>query len=66
MVFNAETFLCCTNRFDVIRILSREILGKRVLTQTKYPPPLKIQKEKIEGLWTGYHCLGMYELEYVL
>ena len=35
IAFNAETFLCCTDRFDVIRILSREILGKKVLTQTK-------------------------------
>ena len=35
MAFNAETFLCCTDRFNVIRILSREILGKKVLTQTK-------------------------------
>ena len=35
MAFNAETFLCCTDRFDVIRILSRVILGKKVLTQTK-------------------------------
>ena len=32
MAFNAETFLCCTDRFNVIRILSREILGKKVLT----------------------------------
>ena len=35
MAFNAETFLCSTDRFNVIRILSREILGKKVLTQTK-------------------------------
>ena len=36
MAYNAETFLCCIDRFDnVIRILSPEILGKKVLIQTK-------------------------------
>ena len=36
------------------------------------PPPLSsivkwsTPKDKIEGLWTGYHCPGMYEFEYVV
>ena len=29
---------------------------------SQWSPP----KDKIEGLWTGYHCPGMYEFEYVV
>ena len=40
--------------------------------QITHSPPtfLKSQwstpKDKIEGLWTVYHCPGMYEFEYVV
>ena len=45
--------------------ISRDF-GKKSSYPNQITTPLKIQKEKIEGLWKGYHCLGMYELEYVL
>ena len=67
MAYNAETFLCCFDRFD-----NREILGKKFLPKPNNQPPPSSKfkwstpKEKIEGPWTGYHCLGMYEFEYVV
>ena len=65
MAYNAEKKNSYTTE-------SRE---KKILTQTRspIPPPPRSSlvkwstpKDKIEGLWTGYHCLGMYEFEYVV
>ena len=53
--------------------ISRDFGEKKFLPKPDHPfPPtfLKSQwstpKDKIEGLWTVYHCPGMYEFEYVV